>query len=66
MEFKNTMARLMGLLEAKADSKDLYWHGTQDSRDALDRLIRAQVDRVKVNVMTYILDGMDFFNGKVL
>ena len=59
MEFKGTVERLMGLLAARSEYEHLY-----SVRKALNRLIDAQVDRVKVNVMTHILDGMDFFNGK--
>ena len=59
MEFKGTVERLMSLQALRNENEDIY-----TCRKALDRLIDAQVDRVKVNVMTHILDGMDFFNGK--
>ena len=60
MEFKGTVERLMGLLSVQ---NDLFYRNAGILQiEALDRLIAKQVDRVKVNVMTHILDGMDFFN----
>jgi len=59
MEYVNTVERLMDLLVKRDATLHLY-----TVRTALDRLIEAQVDRVKVNVMTHILEGMDYFNGK--
>jgi hypothetical protein len=57
MEFKGTVERLEGLLSARNENQSLY-----SVRTALDRLIDAQVERVKVRVFEFTLDGLDFFS----
>jgi hypothetical protein len=59
MNYEGTVLRLEGLLDARREQQHLY-----TVRNALDRLIEAQVDRVKVNVMTYCFEAFDYFNGK--
>ena len=61
MEFTGTVERLMNLLEVKAE---LDARGNAFGLQAVNRLIETQVDKVKINVMTYAFDGLDYFNSK--
>ena len=60
MEFTGTVERLMNLLEVKAE---LDARGNAFGLQAVNRLIDTQVAYVKVNALTYMLDGLDFFNS---
>lgn len=62
MNFKGTVERLMNLIEVQDELFNKV--GTITQLTALDRLIAAQIDRVKINVMTYALDSLDFFNAR--
>jgi hypothetical protein len=61
MNFKGTVERLEGLLDARNDRQN---QRLTTVRNALDRLIEAQVERVQVRVLFYTLDGLDFFNTR--
>lgn len=62
MEFTGTVERLMNLLAVSAEKTG----HSAFARQALERLIANQVERVKVKVkvMTHLLDAMDYFNDK--
>lgn len=60
MEFTGTVERLMNLQAVYAEKKN----HSAFAREALERLIDAQVDRVKIRIMTHCFDALDYFNGK--
>jgi hypothetical protein len=61
MNFKGTVERLEGLLEARNDRQN---QRLSTVRHAIDRLIEAQAERVQVRVLFHTLDALDFFNTR--